>query len=500
MAREATLIRDDSAVEQISALPKPHMSVEAPYEASKEIQEATIAEKDLNVQSQSEVDVRPAPDTSWAAYQVYIAIIFSEALLFGSSSTMILFCLQYCLLLSGISLSFGVFQDYYSNQALFPNHQLASWIGVLSAGIPYLGTPFVTYLCETLSIPPHYYIVLGWALTVIGLLSSAFCHDVKSLIATQGLVYGVGVLFVEMPSLIIMNTWFVKRRGLFFGLLCGVLDLFGVAWGFLASAMLNKYGLRTTCLTMAAITLVIPGLCLFFIRERPTDVSAVGMQSHQSASALRRPRRYHQRPTFYLFLTANLLQALAFYLPFIYLPSYTTLLGYSTSKGAVVLAVANVAQIFGEITFGRLSDKVSVHMLAAVSATVACASTFILWSLADSLACVIAFAFLFGSFASGFIALWPRMGTMFAERHANMIYSFLSCGRGLGVIVSGPISSSLLEASGTHGKDVSAHEKFKALILFVGSCMATSAVISCIGWLSSTFKSGNEARRKVDDA
>lgn len=411
--------------------------------------------------------------------------------------------------LSGISLSFGVFQDYYSNQAVFPNHQLASWIGVLSSGIPYLGTPFLTYLCEAVSIRPHYYIIFGWALTVIGLLSSAFCHDVKPLIATQGLLYGIGILFVEMPSLIIMNTWFIKRRGLFFGLLCGFLDLFGVAWGFLASAILSKYGLRTTCLTMAASGLVIPGLCLFFIRERPIDQAKMEIPNCESVpptlqsddtSVLRRQRRYHQRPTFYLFLTANLIQALGFYLPFIYLPSYTTLLGYSTSKGAIVLAVAHIAQIFGEITFGRLSDKCSVHMLGIISAAVACLATFLLWSLSTSLAYVIAFAFVFGAFASGFIALWPRMGTMFTEQDANMIYSFLSFGRGLGVIVSGPISSSLLKVGAGHSHESSAGQKFNVLILFVGSCMAASAVISCMGWLSAIFKSLNRTQHKVENA
>lgn len=420
------------------------------------------------------------------------------------------FCLNDYLFYSGISLSFGVFQDYYSNQASLPNHRLASWIGVLSAGIPYLGTPFITYLCEAVPLQPHYYIVLGWALTVIGLLSSAFCQDVKALIATQGLLYGIGVLLVEMPSLIIMNTWFVRRRGLFFGLLCGILDLFGVAWGFLASAMLNKYGLKTTFLTMAAIAFVIPGLCLFFIRKRPPpSMPLVGTEDNiiltpavqpDATLNLHPPCRYYERPTFYLFLTANLLQAFAFYLPFIYLPSYTTLMGYSTSKGAVVLAIANLAQIFGEITFGRLSDKVNVHMLATVSATVACGSTFILWSLANSLAYVIAFAFFFGAFASGFIALWPRMGTMFAEQDANMIYSFLSCGRGLGVIVSGPISSAILKVGSSHGNTASPVQTFKALILFVGSCMAVSAFISGVGWLSTIHKSMKLPRYKVEHA
>ena len=392
---------------------------------------------------------------------------------------------------------------------MFANHQLASWIGVLSVGIPYLGTPFLTYLCEASSIRPHYYIILGWSLTVLGLLGSAFCHDVKPLIATQGLLYGIGVLLVEMPSLIIMNTWFIKRRGLFFGLLCGCLDLFGVAWGFFASEMLRKYGLRTTCLTMAAIAFIIPGLCLFLLRERPIDQSKVEISTTEGGapsptaleaddtSALPLPRRYHQRPTFYLFLTTNLIQALAFYLPFIYLPTYTTLLGYSTSKGAIVLAVANVAQIFGEISFGRLSDKCSVHMLGTVSAAVASAATFLLWNFATSLAYVIAFAFVFGAFASGFIALWPRMGTMFAEQDANMIYSFLSFGRGFGCIVSGPISSSLLRISARHDSNASASQKFNVMILFVGSCMAASAVIGCIGWFSAIFNSLNRTRPKL---
>ncbi|KEF51860.1 uncharacterized protein A1O9_12198 [Exophiala aquamarina CBS 119918] len=159
-----------------------------------------------------------------------------------------------------------------------------------------------------------------------------------------------------------------------------------------------------------------------------------------------------------------------------------------------------MAQVFGEITFGRLSDKCSVHMLGTLSAAVACAAAFLLWGLATSLAYVIAFAFVFGAFASGFIALWPRMRTMFAEKDANMIYSFLSFGRGLGVLVSGPISSSLLNVGASHSDDASAGRKFNALILFVGSCMAASALIGCIGWSSAIFRTLTRAQHKVEDA
>ncbi|OQU94893.1 hypothetical protein CLAIMM_01179 [Cladophialophora immunda] len=295
-------------------------------------------------------------DSSWAAYGALLAALLSEGVLFG------------------VCLSFGVFQDYYSNRASLPHSDLSSWIGVLAAGIAYLGAPAVTYCCQNLTIPCHYYIYAGWILCLVGLVSSAFCHDVKTLIATQGLLFGLGLLVVEMSTLIILNTWFVARRGLAYGLLYGFTDLFGVAWGFLASSLLNQHGVKTAFLVFAAICFFIPGVGIFFLRERSSAAAdscseTASVKELTSTDMLREiptadtlpPRRYHRHASFYIFLLSNLFQSFAFYLPFIYLPSYTTALGYSASTGAMVLAIANVAQVFGEIGFGSLSDRVGVH-------------------------------------------------------------------------------------------------------------------------------------------
>ncbi|OAP61685.1 hypothetical protein AYL99_03888 [Fonsecaea erecta] len=430
-------------------------------------------------------------DSSWAAYGTLLAALLSEGVLFG------------------VCLSFGVFQDYYSNRASLPHSDVSSWIGVLATGIAYLGAPAVTYCCQSFTIPCHYYIYPGWMLCLVGLLSSAFCQDVRILILTQGLLFGVGLLVVEMPTLIILNTWFVERRGLAYGLLYGFTDLFGVAWGFLASSLLNHHGVKTAFLVFAAICLFIPGVGIFFLRERSSSATAVAADScsetasvkeltptdmdHEISTANSLPSsRYFRHASFYVFLLSNLLQSFAFYLPFIYLPSYATALGYSASTGAIVLALANVAQVFGEIGFGRLSDKVDVHSLVFCSAAVASLAAFLVWGFADSLAYLIAFALLFGGSASGFLTLWPRMGTMFAEHDASMIYSFLSLGRGIGVICSGPISSAMLWAHrvvGTHGEDRDGiRHHYQGIVLFVGSCMAASAALGVVGWISSYLK------------
>ena len=130
---------------------------------------------------------------------------------------------------------------------------------------------------------------------------------------------------------------------------------------------------------------------------------------------------YYRRPSFYILFTSNLIHVLAFYLPFIYLPSYSSLLGYSSSQGALVLAVGNAAQILGEIGFGKLSDKMNAQALVFFCSFFSSLSIFFLQRFAMSLAYLIAFA-------RGFVVLWPRMGTMFAEKDASKIYSYMSCG------------------------------------------------------------------------
>ncbi|KAI1619213.1 major facilitator superfamily domain-containing protein, partial [Exophiala viscosa] len=389
----------------------------------------------------------------------------------------------------GVSLSFGVFQDYYTNTLKFSDR--SSWIGVLNAGIPFLGAPLMTRLSHSTRFPLQYYIFAGWACCIVALLGSAFCHTLGSLVVTQGLLYGLGVLLSEMPTFVIFNTWFVRRRGLVYGIVFGSTDLFGVASSFAASTMLSKHGMKATFLMFAAICFVITGIAICFLKRRPS--------TNYSPSATV-PLRYYLRPSFYLFMAANLLQSLAFYLPFIYLASYTTMLDSLTSRGAgaIVLAVANAAQIVGELTFGALSDKVNVHILVALSSLLACLSTFFLWGFADSFGLLIAFALAFGGTASGFLALWPRIGTLFGESDASMIYSFMSCGRGLGAIVSGPISTALIPDRRADQPALSAQDKFRHVILFVGVCMAISSAVGFTCLFASLWKNKRKLCMKLD--
>jgi MFS family permease len=366
-----------------------------------------------------------------------------------------------------------------------------------------MGAPFMTCMCKTYPhINRRYYVLLGWAICVISLVGASFSASLLPLALTQGLLYGAGIFILDAPVLLILNTWFVKRRGFAYGILFSMTDLFGFGFAILAEILLRRYGLRWTLLIFAGIVLLISGPAMLFLKPRPLeDKDALCPQTPLAIlkRCLYNARRYVRQYIFYLFALSNLFQALAFYLPFIYLPSYTTDIGHTPTQGAIVLGAANFAQIFGELGFGQLSDSVNVHILIVLSSLVASISVLVLWGLAQSLVQLVFFALVFGGFASGFISLWASMGKTFGEESAQMIFSILSFCRGVGNIVSGPISSCLLRAlpehrSGHHHRHAYGNHKYAWVILFVGICMACSALLGALGFLTGGQKNqdGNE--------
>jgi hypothetical protein len=62
-------------------------------------------------------------------------------------------------------------------------------------------------------------ICIGWLICIVALLSSSLGTKLWHLIVTQGLLYGIGIVIIYYPMLSMLNEWFVKRRGLAYGLM-----------------------------------------------------------------------------------------------------------------------------------------------------------------------------------------------------------------------------------------------------------------------------------------
>jgi hypothetical protein len=95
---------------------------------------------------------------------------------------------------------------------------------------------------------------------------------------------------------------------------------------------------------------------------------------------------------------------------------------------------------------------------------------------------------IYGTFGSGLISLWARMGTFFGQNDAQMIFSVLSFGRGLGVVLSGAVSPALLTAAASRTRAQSdpatyGNGQHLGIVLFVGVTMAVSALTGSVGFI-----------------
>ncbi|KAL8846892.1 MAG: hypothetical protein Q9221_008058, partial [Calogaya cf. arnoldii] len=374
----------------------------------------------------------PPVDGGKAAWKFLFAAFMVEAFIFG------------------FPLNYGVFQNYYFTHPPFEGNANLSTVGTLGTAFYFLGAPIATYLVRRYHRWQREVIWIGSSISVIGLVAASFASDFGTLVATQGVVFGMGILIMYYPVFSMLNEWFVDRRGLALGILCSATGVSGLFYPFVLEILLATYGPATT-LRVSAIGLTVlcgPALPLLKGRYPRSYHDAIPKTDYS----------FFKMPLFYILSLVVLLQGLGFYFPMIYLPSYATSLGLSDHIGASLLVVSSSAQMLGQIAFGYSSDlrikrfwmdgRVPVEALAFLSPLMSGIAILGLWGMASSLVRLVAFAIIYSIFGGGFVVLWARMGTALSPSPALALITFsaFACGRGVGSMATGPISSALLRA------------------------------------------------------
>lgn len=93
-----------------------------------------------------------------------------------------------------------------------------------------------------------------------------------------------------------------------------------------------------------------------------------------------------------------------------------------------------------------------------VSTVGAIVSIFVFWGLADSQPMLYIFALLFGIFGGGFSTTWSGCAGALRRLDSSgnvdtaMVMSLLGAGRGIGAVITGPLSESLLRVDAWKGE------------------------------------------------
>ncbi|KAI0628738.1 major facilitator superfamily domain-containing protein [Trametes polyzona] len=372
----------------------------------------------------------------------------------------------------GFPMCFGVFQDYYSRLPEFQDESSnIALIGTLAQGLYYLGAPLSALLTKRYPKYRRQQIWFGWPLCIIGLLCASFADSVGGLIATQGILYGLGFVILTYPIISMLNEWWVARKGMAFGLISASSGATGAVMPFIIQALLDRYGHRTTlrASAVAMFVLTAPLLPLFHGRLPVSEQTRLA----------RTEWSFLKRPLFWVYAAATLIQGLGFFFPTVFLPSYATSVGISPILGALLLALMSIAQVLGQFAFGYLSDKnLSVSLLAGAACVAAAASSLTLWGLGRSMGLLVVFSLLYGFFAFGFGTMRVAMGRAVSEDPSAVFatYAIFVFLQGVGNVLVSPISAALTSSRGVMHDRYGAG-KYEGMVFLTGATSCAAAVI-----------------------
>lgn len=303
------------------------------------------------------------------------------------------------------------------------------------------------------------------------------------------MLFGVGGCFAYCPCVMYIDEWFDRRKGMAYGVMWSAAGFGGVVLPLLLETLLDKVGFQTATRILAGILFACSAPLSFFVKPRLPHSDSTNQHSFNM--------RYTRSKVFVFHQLASLVQATGYFLPGIYLPSYTrATFGASSFTSALTVILINVASAVGTAAMGTLTDKLRVTTCILISATGAAISVLVIWGFSVSLPVLYVFCLFYGLFGGAWTAVWPGIMRDVAQRcesqgygHVDpvMVFGYLCVGRGLGNVISGPLSEALLKGMPFQGLAIGAYGSgYGSLVVYSGLASLVSgmnAVWKCVGLL-----------------
>ncbi|KAE8141420.1 major facilitator superfamily domain-containing protein [Aspergillus pseudotamarii] len=382
----------------------------------------------------------------------------------------------------GFAACFGVFQNYYRNDPAFQGSHAIAAIGTCAMGMAYLLSPIVMAILIALPRLQRWASSIAFVVLSLSLALSSFSTSVTHLILSQGIAYGTAGCFAYAPSILFMPDWFVKKKSLAFGIVWSGSGLTGIIFPLILQSLLDTYGWQTTLrICSVAIFLLAAPFMLFHkprVPRRTTNLHQLDLS-------------FHRNRTYLIYQVGNIIQSLGFFLPQIFLPSYAGLLGAKGLEASSTITVFNISNMFGCILIGWLADRYHVTKCILISTVGAIFSTFLLWGLSVHLAPLYLFSIVYGCTGGSFSSSWAATSSEVAKSHpsadVSMVFAFMETGRGIGNVISGPLSEALLKTRLWEGQAWGAYgTEYGILVVLTGVTGllgGVSVVARALSWI-----------------
>jgi MFS family permease len=259
--------------------------------------------------------------------------------------------------------------------------------------------------------------------------------------AAYSLGVGLGVGCSYVPALGAVQRWFVRRRGFASGLAVSGIGVGTLVMPPLASLLIGGLGWRTAYLVLGCLAAVLGAGMALLIEDDPRDRGLgpdgdpleEGVPSARPAGASVREAVRSRR--FIGLYVACLVCSFGLFVPFVHLVPYALDHGVPPSSAILLLGVIGVGSTAGRFFLGDVADRMG-RRSALLATFVGMAIALPVWALSTSLWPLAAFAFVYGVFYGGFVALLPALVTdYFGGRNVSGIIGVLYTSVAFGTLI-----------------------------------------------------------------
>ena len=154
---------------------------------------------------------------------------------------------------------------------------------------------------------------VGFVILLASLIGASFANSVYQLLATQGVLYAIGGTLHYFPAFLYLDEWFVRRKGLAYGILCGGGGAAGVVIPLVMEWILSRWGFRTALRTWSVAVVLLTTPAVMLLKPRLPD-------QHAHTGPQKVELGFLRSPAFWVLQSGNIISSLGYFMPTLYLP------------------------------------------------------------------------------------------------------------------------------------------------------------------------------------
>jgi MFS family permease len=256
--------------------------------------------------------------------------------------------------------------------------------------------------------------VAGMLLVGVGLALAGAAQNLIEVYLAYSLGVGLGIGCAYVPAIGAVQRWFVRRRGFASGLAVAGIGVGTLVMPPFASLLIANLGWREAYVALGVLALVLGGGMALLVENDPRgrglnpdgDEAPLAARPAQAEGTSVRDAIRSKR--FISLYAACLICSFGVFVPFVHLVPFARDHGIAVSTAVLLLGVIGIGSTGGRFFLGGIADRMGRER-SLLMMFVGMALSLSIWAVSSGVWSLAAFAFVFGVFYGGWVAVLPSV-------------------------------------------------------------------------------------------